>query len=252
MIRGETRELRRTTSGRAAVAMLIVTWLCRAMAAAQGEKDAVMAQNSLTEAEKSAGWKLLFDGKTTTGWHNFNSDKVAEGWKVIDGCLTMTGNGGDIVTEGEYENFELSLEWAISEGGNSGIFFHVVESPKYKYVWETGPEMQVLDNAKHNDGKNALTSAGSNYALHAPAKDVTKPVGEFNEVRIVVKKGNVQHWLNGEKIVEYQIGSPEWKELVEGSKFKQMPDYAKSGKGRIALQDHGDRVRYRNIKIRPL
>jgi len=207
-------------------------------------------QNILTDAERQAGWKLLFDGKTPAGWHGWKKSEFPAGWEVIDGCLVRTGRGGDIVTDEEFENFELALEWRISPGGNSGIFFRADES--LRWAWETAPEMQVLDNAEHADGRSPLTSAGSNYALHAPTRDVTRPVGLFNEVRILVNGAHVEHWLNGEKIVEYELGSPQWQELVAASKFKDMPKYGRTAKGRIVLQDHGDKVWYRNIKIRQL
>jgi len=209
--------------------------------------------NFLTDAEKAAGWKLLFDGQTTRGWHGWKKDHVPDGWAVRDGCLVRVGPGaGDIVTDEEFDNFELSLEWRICAGGNSGTFFRVAEDPKYDAVWRTGPEMQVLDNAEHADGRSPLTSAGSNYALHAPLRDVTQPVGFFNQARIVADGPHIEYWLNGVKIVEYEIGSPQWEALVAASKFAQMPDYGRMKKGRIALQDHGDMVWYRNIKIRAL
>ncbi len=209
--------------------------------------------NALTEEEKAAGWRLLFDGKTTAGWHGFNKKELPGGWEVVDGCLAHVDGGGDIVTDDEFENYELALEWKISPGGNSGIFYNVQEGPQYQYVWQTGPEMQVLDNELHADGRNPLTSAGSNYALHAPAYDSTLPVGRFNRVRIVVAAdGHVEHWLNDLKCADYRLGDPDWTALVEGSKFKSMPDYGRFRKGRIALQDHGDKVWYRNIRIRPL
>jgi hypothetical protein len=206
----------------------------------------------LSEADRQAGWKVLFDGKTFDGWRGFKIDKVPEGWLITEqGELHFTGKGkGDIMTKDQFENFELMLEWKISPGGNSGIFFHASE--KNEYSWQTAPEMQVLDNGGHKDGQSPLTSAGSNYALHAPAKDVTREVGQFNEARIIVNKNQVEHWLNGEKIVEYELGSPEWQILVGESKFKTLPDYGRYKKGHIVLQDHGDPVWYRNIKIRKL
>lgn len=215
-------------------------------------------QNVLTDAEKAEGWKLLFDGQSTAGWHGFRKQGIPTGpdgrpgWAVVDGALTRVGPGGDILTDESYQDFELRLEWRISPGGNSGVFFHVSEDEPLRYVWETGPEMQVLDNAEHADGRNPLTSASSNYALIAPSRDATLPIGLFNSARLVVKGPHVEHWLNGEKVVEYELGSPEWEKLVQNSKFKAMPRYAREKSGRIAVQDHGDRVWYRNIKIRPL
>lgn len=210
------------------------------------------AVNELTAKEKAAGWRLLFDGRTTNGWRGFRKKEFPAGWEVRDGCLTHVSGGGDIITVEQFENYELALEWKISPGGNSGIFYHVQELDGLNYVWETGPEMQVLDNAAHADGRNPLTSAGANYALHAPPRDSTAPVGEFNRVRIVCRGDHVEHWLNDVKCVEYDLGSPAWTKLVEGSKFKSMPNYGKFRKGHIALQDHGDLVWYRNVKIRPL
>jgi len=206
----------------------------------------------LSEAEKKAGWKFLFDGNTFDGWRSFRKDTVPDGWVITkEGEMYFTGAGkGDIMTTDEFDNFELRLEWKISPGGNSGIFFHVSENRDYS--WQTGPEMQVLDNKGHKDGKNPLTSAGSNYALHAPSKDMTREVGLYNEVKILVEKNHVEHWLNGVKIVEYKLGDSEWQMLVAKSKFGKLPDYGRYRKGHIVLQDHGDQVWYRNIRIRPL
>jgi hypothetical protein len=208
------------------------------------------APNTLTAKEKADGWKLLFDGKTTDGWRGYKKDKMPDGWKVEDGALARAGGGGDIVTVDQYDNFEFTLEWKISEGGNSGIMYHVTE--EFGAPYETGPECQVLDNAKHGDGKNPLTSAGACYALYPPAKDVTKPVGEWNLVKIVCKGPHVEHWLNGVKLLEYENGSDEWIKKIEGSKFKAWPKFGKCPKGHIDLQDHGNLVWFRNIKIHPL
>jgi cytochrome c len=207
-------------------------------------------QNFLTADEKAAGWKLLFDGKTTAGWRGYRKDHMPAGWQVKDGCLARVGPGGDIITEGEFDNFELKIEWRICAAGNSGIFYRVNED--FDWPFFTGPEFQVLDNAEHADGRSPLTSAGSNYALHAPVRDVTAPVGFFNQVRIVCDGPHVEHWLNGVKIVEYELWTDDWKELVAGSKFAAWPDYGLMKKGHIVLQDHGDQVWYRNIKIRAL
>jgi len=199
---------------------------------------------------QAVAWRSLFDGATTAGWVNYNKDTIADGWQVIDGTLTMTGDGGDIVTEEIYGDFELELEWQIAPNGNSGIFFNVTDGQDA--VWRSGIEMQVLDNELHYDGKSPFTSAGSCYALYQPVRDVTKKPGEWNTVRIVNQDSHVEHWLNGTKVCEYTIGSDEWNRLVAESKFKDMPLFAKSKRGRLALQDHGDRVSYRNIRIREL
>jgi cytochrome c len=210
------------------------------------------AQNVLTDAERKAGFVLLFDGKSTQGWRGYKSDAVPSGWKVVDGAITRTkdGKGGDIVALDDYQDFELLLDWKLDEGGNSGIFFHVAETKGYP--WETGPEMQILDGEKHPDGGNPQTSAGANYALNAPDRDLTRPVGMWNQVRLVVKGAHVEHWLNGTKACEYELWSDEWKNAVAASKFKAMPDYGLKKTGKICLQDHGDFVAFRNIKIRKL
>lgn len=208
-------------------------------------------QNVLTDAEKSEGWKLLFDGKTLSGWQAFGRKPIT-GWEALDGALVRTGGGGDIVSDEEFDDFELKIDWRISAAGNSGVFYRVRQAPGLRYPWETGPEMQVLDNAEHPDGRSPLTSAGANYALHAPPRDVTRPVGFYNEARIVARGPRVEHWLNGEKLVEYEIGGAAWNQLVAASKFKAMPRYGREKGGSIVLQDHGDRVWYRNIKIRRL
>jgi hypothetical protein len=192
----------------------------------------------------------LFDGRTLAGWRGFKSEAPPPGWAVVDGTLARTGSGGDIVTAAEFGDFELRLQWKISEGGNSGIIFRVADVGNA--VWESGPEMQILDNARHADGKNTLTSAGANYGLHPPVRDVTRPVGEWNDVRLVVAGAHVEHWMNGVKIVEYELWSPAWESLVKASKFGTMAAYGRARRGRIALQDHGDPVWFRNITIRPM
>ena len=208
-------------------------------------------QNVLTATERDHGWELLFDGRSLAGWHHFKQPgEPIRGWEVLDGALVRTGAGGDLVSAAEYRDFELSLEWKISERGNSGIFYRVADA--HDAVWESGPEMQVLDNAGHADGRNPLTSAGSCYAIHAPKWDPTRPVGLWNEARVLVRENHVEHWLNGSKVVEYELLSPEWEELVRASKFGAMPAYGRAREGRIALQDHGDRVEYRNVKVREL
>jgi hypothetical protein len=199
-------------------------------------------------------WITLFDGESLGHWRGFRRDDVPSGWQIEEGTLAFvpgSGEGGDIVTRDRFENFELELEWKISEGGNSGIFYRVQEGD-YRHTWETGPEMQVLDDAGHRDGLTAEHTAGSNYALHAPSADVTEPVGEWNTVRLVVDGARVEHWLNGVKIVEFEQWSEDWQALVDASKFATMSGYGAYREGHIALQDHGDRVWYRNIRIRPL
>jgi 3-keto-disaccharide hydrolase len=220
-----------------------------------------MAQsvNKLTSKEQKNGWKLLFDGTTTNGWHTYLQQDVSPSWKVVDGALELDpaakkdgAHGGDLVTNDEYENYELALQWKISEGGNSGIIFNVHEDPEFKQTYLTGPEMQVLDDAKHPDGKITKHNSGDLYDLKKSAKNAVKPVGEWNQVKIQQKDSHLTLWLNGVQTVSVVIGSDEWKELLANSKFKTWPGFAKYGKGHIALQDHGNKVWYRDIKIRTL
>jgi hypothetical protein len=206
--------------------------------------------NTLTAEERAAGWRLLFDGATTAGWRGFRQPGAPDGWRVAEGALVREGGGGDLITDEQFENFDLALEWRIAEGGNSGIMFRVSEDDEATY--RTGPEMQVLDDARHLDGGSRLTAAGSNYALHAAPEGVVRPAGEWNQARLVVNGAHVEHWLNGVKVVEYELWSPEWEALVRDSKFHEWPQYGRVRRGHLALQDHGDRVSYRNIKVRVL
>lgn len=212
-----------------------------------------VAPNTLTAAEEADGWALLFDGASFDGWRGYSSDSIPGGWAVQDGAIYFTGDGGsgDIMTEEQYDNFELLIDWKISEAGNSGIMYHVTPGPETP--WMTGPEVQILDNDGHPDAQNGLTrTAGANYDVHAPSQDVTNPVGEWNQLRLVINGPHVEHWMNGEKIVDYELWTDEWKEQVANSKWSEYPDYGLSETGHIALQDHGDPVWYRNIKIKRL
>jgi hypothetical protein len=206
----------------------------------------------LTPEEQRAGWRLLFDGQAATGWRQFKGDRLPAGWQVADGALTRVAAGGDIVTDEQFRDFELALEWKVAPGGNSGIFYRVGEAAELEWVWQTGPEMQVLDDAGHQDGARPETSAGSCYGLYPAPRGVVRPAGEWNQVRIVVQGQHVEHWLNGRKVVEYELGGPDWQDRVRRSKFGKMPRYGREPAGHIALQDHGDWVAYRNIKIRVL
>ena len=206
--------------------------------------------NTLTSDEQQQGWHLLFDGQTTRGWRGFRQKAAPAGWQVVDGALTRVGRAGDLITAQEFGDFELALEWKLTDGGNSGIMYRVVDA--HEATYESGPEMQVLDDARHPDGRSRLTAAGAAFGLYPAPAGVVKPAGEWNQVRIVVKGGHVEHWLNGQKVVEYDLWSPDWKARVANSKFAQWPSYGLAKKGHIALQDHGDWVAYRNIRIRAL
>jgi 3-keto-disaccharide hydrolase len=204
----------------------------------------------VTPQEQAAGWRPLLDGKSTAGWRGYKKTEMPSGWQVVNGALTRVGQGGDIITSDQFGNFELALDWNVAPGGNSGIFYRVTEEGQAAY--ETGPEMQVLDDARHVDGHSRLTAAGSLYGIYAAPPGVVKPAGEWNAVRIAVNGNHVEHWLNGVKVVDYELGSPDWEKLVAGSKFKAWPGYGRAKRGHIALQDHGDWVAYRNIKIKVL
>lgn len=198
-------------------------------------------------------WTVLFDGNSTDSWRAFNRETFpGDGWTIEDGTLKTIVGGDvvDIITKNQYENFELELEWKVSPGGNSGIFFGVNEQDGS--VWQSGLEMQVLDDSLHHDGQNPKTSAGSLYALIPPQSKVLKPVGEFNKARLVVNGTHAEHWLNGVKLLEYELGSEALAGLIAESKFKDLPNFGNAKIGHIALQHHGEEVWYRNIRIRPL
>jgi Domain of Unknown Function (DUF1080) len=237
---------------RTLAALVLLSLSCKAQSQTPQPPPATDAasQNLLTDAEQSAGWRLLFDGKTTTGWRNYGKPAISDGWTVQDGALTRTGAGGDIITTDEFGNFELSIDWKIEPGGNSGIFYRASEE-KDEIYWNA-VEMQVLDDAGHPDGNDRLRTAGSAYALYPSPPGHVKPVGEWNTARLVVNGNHVEHWLNGFKMVEYELGSTDWNSKVAGSKFKPHQKFGKNAQGHIGLQDHGNVVAYRNIKIRAL
>lgn len=196
----------------------------------------------------------LFDGKTTTGWHTYNKTG-AGAWSVVDGALQLdpkSPEAADLLTDGEYENFELTIDWKIAEGGNSGIIFGVHEDPSLNATYLTGVEMQVLDNVKAEDNKKPSHLAGSLYDMKAAPATAAKPAGEWNKVKIRKQNGQLTFWLNGVETVNVLIGSPEWTEMLNNSKFKTWEGFAKYPKGHIALQGHGAVVAYKNIKIKQL
>ena len=196
---------------------------------------------------------MLFNGTKVEGLRGYKMDSFPwESWAIKDGNLkTVPGKHGvDIISKDTFEDFELELEWRLQSGGNSGIFYFATEEGDY--IWQSAPEMQVLDNEVHQDRLRKVTSAGALYDLIAPSKEVVNPIGEFNRVKIISKNKQIEHWLNGEKIVDYQIGSETIRDLISKSKFKDMPLFFKSSLGHIGLQgDHGE-VWYRNIRIRKL
>jgi hypothetical protein len=208
------------------------------------------APNALSDDERAAGWMLLFDGRTLAGWRGYNRPDLPGGWAIDDGALARVGPGGDIITIEQFGDFELALEWRVQGGGNSGIFYRAEEG--HAWIYESAPEMQLLDDRRHPDGRDPLTSAGANYGLHAAPRGVVRAAGEWNSARIVAVGPHIEHWLNGVRVVEYELGGEEWRQRVAASKFAAWPAYGRARRGHIGLQDHGDPVWFRNIKIRAI
>lgn len=217
--------------------------------------------NKLTKKEKRQGWTLLYDGKTTSGWHVYQQKSDGSAWKSVDGALMLDPSkrekgrivgGGDLVTDAVFQDFHFSAEWKISPKGNSGIIFLLQEDKKYEHPWHTGPEMQVLDNEGHPDGKITSHRSGDLYDLIRSSSEPVKGPGEWNKAEIRFEKGKLDLYMNGVLVVSTMMGDENWKQLVAKSKFRRWPDFATFTSGRIALQDHGDPVWYRNIKIRKL
>lgn len=208
----------------------------------------LVAQSPALHSARANEW---VDLNLAAEWRGYRLDTLPPTWAFDrDGVLTFTGRGGDIVTRRHFGDFELELEWRIAAGGNSGVFYRATEGTGA--IYENAAEMQVLDNAAHPDGRLATTSAGSSFALYGPTRDVSRPAGEWNVARIVVRGAHVEHWLNGAKVVEYEIWSPEWKALVAASKFTAWPAYGWNTRGHIGLQDHGDTVSFRRMRIREI
>jgi hypothetical protein len=224
-------------------ALLAAAWLA-ATAAGNGSGEAAAAA-------ASAGWQPLFDGKlldTFRGWH---SEGMPSGWHVVDGTLTKEGDVDDLVTKAQFGNFELELEWKIGKAGNSGVFYRATR--EYDQIYWSGPEYQLLDDANANDGKSRLTAAAAAYGVYPSPEGVVKPFGEWNKTRIVIKGDHVEHWLNGQKVVEYDLGSPGWKAKVAASKFSKYPNYGLAKRGFVGIQgDHPGALALRNIRIREL
>lgn len=260
---GRLRQMMRPASAALLAFMVYATPALLAQAKADGAaaQDAPAA-NTLTAAEKAAGWTLLFDGKTTNGWRGFHADTFpAQGWVIEDGAIKRVGKGekpgtgGDIITTGEYGNFELAIDWKLTEGGNSGLKYLVAERPDRSGRSGVSYEMQILDDERHPDAKlggAGTRTAGGLYDLIAPNAHPARPIGEWNHTGLVVRGRHVEHWLNSQRIVQFEIGSPEMKALIAKSKYKDIKGFGEATSGHILLQDHGDEVWFRNIKIRTL
>lgn len=220
--------------------------------------SAGVASNTLTEQQQAEGWQVLFDGSTMNGWRIFKGYKN-DSWEVADGTLhckaPRAGDGAvnersDLITQAQYGNFELMLEWKISAAGNSGIMYRVTEAFDQPYY--SGPEYQVLDDDGYPGPLQPAQFTGANYDMHVAEPRVARPAGQWNQTKIVVNGNHIEHWLNGTKVVEYELGSPDWITRKNNSKWKDAPGYGMEAAGHIALQDHGNEVWYRNIFIKPL
>lgn len=235
-------------------ALILATSVTGTSAQQTGKNDS--SPNTLSQKEKESGWKLLFDGKTFNGWHGYNMKGIPDCWKVEDGIMKMTTVGGqesqDVVTDKNYKSFELKVEFRLTKGANSGIIYHVAENPKYKFPYETGAEFQVIDQDNWPDKLEDWQICGADYAMYPPKVRPYKPLGEWNQVHLIVNGNKVTHILNGKVVVEFEKYSPDWKKLRDSGKWKDFPDYGKFDEGRISLQNHGTHVDYRSVKIKEL
>jgi hypothetical protein len=244
--------------------MICVALLSILMTSCNSEKESATSEtpNTLTTEESAEGWQLLFDGESLTGWKRYNHDTIGPLWSVQDGAILCDGEGlgegtadigGSLITTRQFDNFELSLDYKVTKGGNSGVLYHVVEKPEYKYDYETGPEFQLLDDGGWEGELKEEQKAGGNYDMYAAsATKKVNPAGEWNTARIVYNNGHVEHWLNGDKVLEFEENSDDFRERFSRSKWTEYPAWNKSKTGAISLQDHGAPVYFRNIKIKEL
>ena len=238
-------------AARAAIVSQLALLIASCTAIGNSAVDTTPGATPLTAEQKAAGWRPLFDGTSTSAWRGYKSQTFPAGWRIVDGVLTKSGKVEDIVTRNQFGNFELALDWNLSPGGNAGIFYRGTE--EYDKIYWSAPEYQLLDDALHPDGKNRLTSSGAAYAVYPSPAGIVKPVGEWNSTLIAVNGNSVQHWLNGQKLLEYELGSPDWQTKVKASKFNEYPNYGLAKRGHIAIQgDHDGTLSIRNVRIREL
>ncbi len=227
-------------------------WLFGASHLVNAAETGASSANVLSEAERDAGWRLLFDGQTLAGWRGYKGQAAAASWKIVGGSLGSKPAAGEalghLISNEQFGDFELRFDWKMVAGGNSGVMYRVTEAQQNP--WDSGPEYQVLDNTKHPDGHNPLSSASACYAVYPPAKDASKPVGEWNEGRIVATGNRVEHWLNGEKVVQYEVGTPDFSAHLKTSRYWATPEWGRAARGHLCLQDYGSALEYRNIKVR--
>jgi hypothetical protein len=205
----------------------------------------------LTAAQRAAGWRPLFDGSSMDAWRGYKQQTMPAGWHIADGVLTKTGETGDIITREQFGNFELAFDWKLSPGGNAGLFYRGTE--EYDHIYWSAPEYQLLDDAGHPDGKSRLTSAGADYGLYPAPSGAVKPADQWNSTLLVVNGNAVQHCLNGQRLLDYELGGTDWLAKVKASKFVAYPNYGRAQKGHIGFQgDHDGTLSIRNVRIREL
>jgi hypothetical protein len=237
---------------RAAARAAIIAQVALLLAACTPMGNNTPASSSTTStAQSGSGWRPLFDGTSTDAFRGYKEATLPAGWTIVDGTLTKNGSVGDLLTKEQFGNFELAFDWKLAPGGNAGVFYRGTE--EYDHIYWSAPEYQLLDDARHPDGKSRLTSAGADYAVYPSPAGVVKPADEWNSSLIVAKGDTVQHWLNGQKLLEYVIGSPDWLAKVKASKFAAYPNYGLAKRGYIGIQgDHDGTLSIRNVRIRVL
>lgn len=243
------------------LALIFIIGCSSGKQSADSSDSSSVSANHLTASQEKEGWILLFDGKTKNGWHSYNAKTDASAWKAQDGMLYLepfnpdssrNPNGGDIVTDAVFENFHFKTDWKVGPKGNSGIIFYAQEDPKYRYSYYTGPEMQVLDNNGHPDAKIIKHRAGDLYDLISATPETVKPAGEWNTAEIISNNGLLEFYLNGQKVVSTTMWNDNWRNMIANSKFKTMADFGTFKSGRICIQDHGDKVFFRNMMVKRL